>query len=66
MTDFDWNAKPIRPLTHQHMRDMLLEGCSEREISEVCGVALGTVQRMSRSAFPTTLPYGVNEGMRGE
>lgn len=61
MDSFDWNATPIRPLTREHVRAFLLEGCSEREISEVCRVSLSAVKRIAARAFSEPVPYGLDQ-----
>jgi len=50
MTDFDWTAKPTRPLTDADVWALMVHGCNAAEIAEAGGVCPIAALAMMRAA----------------
>lgn len=49
---FDWDAKPVRPLSRDDVWELMKAGCNAAEIAAAGGVSLATAHGLMHEAVP--------------
>lgn len=52
MSDFDWTAEPVRPLSVDDVWLLMQAGCNASEIAAAGGVSLATALGLMNQAVP--------------